>query len=211
MIVEVMSELVSSIAPEFPVLRQRIRELAGESIRQLEENARSEVASVFARETEGVFTMNDQFLESVNQKRLARFDEAVIVALSRTGRDSRNNAKEMATLLREWYQEKYCAGVTQRVRADAEDMGVMLSVYWDVASRRFVDSHVMALEGALVRPLPERIYVPLNAMVLRSGSDGATDSVEHLLREDEATMTKRKTLSERKLRLEKARELVDKF
>lgn len=210
MVVEVTTELIGAIAPEFPVLRGRIREIAGDAIGLLEENGRAEVASVFSRETEGVFTMNDQFLNEVNSKRLARFDDAVIVAIARAGRDSRNSAKEMATLLREWYQEKYCAGVTQRVRADAEDMGVMLSVYWDVASRRFVDSHVMALEGTMVRPLPERVYVPLNAMVLKSGAEG-TESVEQLLREDEATMTKRKTLTERKLRLKKARELVDKF
>lgn len=211
--VEVASELVSGIAPEFPVLRLKIRELAGESIRQLEENGRAEVATVINRELEGTMTMNDRFLDEVNAKRLARFDEAVIIALARSGRSGRgNDAKEMATAMREWYQAKYCAGINQRVRADAEDMGVMLSVYWDVASRRFIDSHVMALEGSMIRPLPERIYVPLNAMVLKSGSaEGSSESVEQLLREDEVTMTKRKTLSERKQRLEKARELVDKF
>lgn len=112
------------------------------------------------------------------------------------------------------YQEHYCAGVNERVRADAEDMAVMLSVYWDVSSRRFVDSHVMALESAMIRPLPERVYVPLNAMVLKSSGEstgGNQDTVEQLLRQDEATVTKRKTLKERQQRLEKARELVDKF
>lgn len=112
------------------------------------------------------------------------------------------------------YQEHYCAGVNERVRADAEDMVVMLSVYWDVASRRFVDSHVMALESAMIRPLPEQVYVPLNAMVLKSSGESTGEgheSVAQLLRQDEATMTKRKTLKERRQRLERARELVDKF
>jgi Dynamin central region/Dynamin GTPase effector domain len=216
MIVEVTSELLASLAPEFPALRLRMRDLVGEAIRQLEEDGRREVGSVFSRETEGVFTMNDQFLNEVNARRLARFDQAVIVALARAGRDSRSNSREkdVATLIRGWYQEHYCAGVTERTRADAEDMVVMLSVYWDVASRRFVDSHVMALDGSMIRMLPERAYVPLNAMVLESSgkATGADHlSVAQLLREDEATMTKRKTLIERKSRLEKARELVDKF
>jgi hypothetical protein len=112
------------------------------------------------------------------------------------------------------YQEHYCAGAAERVRADAEDMAVMLSVYWDLASRRFVDSHVMALEGSMIRPLPERVYVPLNEMVLRSSAKPTRDgheTVAQLLREDEATVAKRVTLTGRAQRLERARELVDKF
>lgn len=104
MIVEVTGELLASIAPEFPVLRTRVREISGEAIRKLEEGARKEVSAVFHRETEGVFTMNDQFLENVNARRIARFDQAVVVALARVGRDSRNTSKEkdVATLIRSW-------------------------------------------------------------------------------------------------------------
>jgi Dynamin central region/Dynamin GTPase effector domain len=226
MMVEVTTELLFSLAPEFPVLRSRVREIAGTAIRALEDTGRKDVDAVFSRETQAL-TMNDSFLAAVNQKRLERFDAAVLVALARASRDSRHTAsreKDVATLIRGWYQEHYCAGTDQRVRSDSEDMVVMLSVYWDVAAARFVDSHVMALEGSMIRPLPQSVHVPLNQMVLRAGSadaggpgdigesgDGRVESVAQLLREDEVVTTKRNTLRARLDRLNKARELVDKF
>lgn len=102
MLNEVTTDLFASIAPEFPALRFRIRELVTTAIGVLENRCRAEVQAVFARETEA-FTMNDQFLEAVNKKRLERFDAAVLVALARVGRDSRSSReKEVATLLRNW-------------------------------------------------------------------------------------------------------------
>jgi interferon-induced GTP-binding protein Mx len=121
MVVEVTSELATAIAPEFPNLRSRVRELAGDSVRQLEDDGRGEVASVFARETEGVFTMNEQFLTEVNAKRLARFDQAVIVALARAGRDSRSPSREkdVATLIRGWVRPQRRRPDTRRRPARA--------------------------------------------------------------------------------------------
>lgn len=112
------------------------------------------------------------------------------------------------------YREHYCAGNDERARADAEDMVVLLSVYWDVSSRRFIDSHVMAVEATMIRPLPQAVHEPLNAMVLRLGDSskqGGQESIRQLLQEDETIVEKRRNLRERLQRLRMASKLVDRY
>lgn len=101
---EVTSELFRTLAPEFSMLQNRVHEIVEGAIKELEIDTRKEIDNVFAREAEA-FTMNDQFLEAVNRKRLERFDQAALAALASAGRaDSRNQSreKEFATLMRKW-------------------------------------------------------------------------------------------------------------
>lgn len=93
-------------------------------------------------------------------------------------------------------------------------MVVMLSVYWDVASRRFIDSLVMSIEGSMIRPLANSVHVPLNGMVMRAGKaeeGGGGDSIAQLMREDTSTIAKRRELVARERRLKQARDLIDRF
>lgn len=208
---EVAHDLFSLVCPEFPGLRAKMHEIIGDAIAKLEEDARGEIEAVFKREIGQPFTLNEQFLASVNSRRLERFDAAVVVALSRAGHDNRGNArdKDVAKLLRAWYESYYCSGSAQRVRAEAEDMTTMLACYWDVAADRFVDNHVMALDTAVIRPLSKSIHVPMNELVLNVGK--SQDALENLLREDPALVRRRRDLIAQRERLEKALQLVDSF
>lgn len=208
---EVACDLFTSLAPEFPGLRSKMHEIIIDVLKRLETDTRSEVNSVFEREVGQPFTMNDQFLSAVNEKRLERFDAAVLVALSRAGRDNRGQVREknVSDMLRAWYQSYYCSGSSQRVRAEAEDMATMLGCYWDVSAKRFVDNHVMVVDTAMIRPLAQEVHVPMNELVLKVGSSDKV--VEDLLQEDASTVSRRKALRAQKERLRQAQDLLERF
>lgn len=208
---EVANDLLQSLAPEFPGLRNRLHDIIADVARGLEMTARDEIESVFEREIGQPFTMNDQFLSAVNAKRMERFDEAVKLALSRVSRDGRGNIREnnVSDMLRAWYESYYCSGSSQRLRAEAEDMSTMLGCYWDVSAKRFIDNHVMALDTTVIRPLAQEIHIPVNDLALKVGN--SAHALESLLQEDEATLSRRKALVARKERLIRAQELIDRF
>ncbi|CAN8062934.1 unnamed protein product [Agarophyton chilense] len=208
---EVAVDLLSTLAPEFPGLRNRMQEIVSEVLHSLEKSARKELTSVFDREVGQPFTMNEQFLTAVNTKRLERFDAAVVVALSRAGRDPRGNIREknVSDMLRAWYQSYYCSSSAERVRADAEDMSTMLGCYWDVSAKRFIDNNVMVIDTTIIRPLAQEIHVPLNELVLKVGT--SQQALENLLQEDPVVTSRRKTLRAKQERLRKAQELLDRF
>lgn len=207
----VANELMGLLAPEFPGLRNRMHGIIADVLKDLENNARKEIESAFEREISQPFTMNDQFLSAVNAKRLERFDQAVNLALSRAGRDGRGNVREksVSELLRAWFQNYYCSGSSNRVRAEAEDMATMLGCYWDVCFKRFVDNHVMAMDTSLVRPLAQTVHVPMNELVLQVGT--SQQGLENLLQEDPSTVQRRRDLIAQTERLSKALELIDRF
>lgn len=208
---EVANEILRTIAPEFPGLRNRMQDIITEVLKRLEDETRTEIEAVFEREVGQPFTMNDQFLNKVNAKRLERFDAAVVVALSRAGRDNRGGVKEkhVADMLRAWYQSYYCSGSSQRARAEAEDMATMLGCYWDVSAKRFVDNHAMVVDQHMIRPLAHQVNVPLNEMVLKVGT--SQPALDALLQEDSSTVARRKALVAQRERLSKAQELIDRF
>lgn len=208
---DVANDILAALAPEFPGLRQKMHDIIADVLRRLESSTRKEIDALFEREVGQPFTMNDQFLSAVNAKRLERFDAAVVLALSRAGRDNRGNVREkdVATLLRAWYESYYCSGSSQRLRAEAEDMATMLGCYWDVSARRFVDNHVMAVDTSMIRPLAQEVHVPMNELVLKVG--GSKDAIDSLLREDAETVRKRLLLIKQKERLTQAQELIDRF
>ncbi len=208
---EVTHDMFTLVSPEFPGLRSKMHDVIAEAIKGLEANARSEIDAVFKREIGQPFTLNEQFLSSVNAKRLERFDAAVVVALSRAGHDNRGNPrdKDVAKLLRAWYESYYCSGSAQRVRAEAEDMTTMLGCYWDVAADRFVDNHVMAIDSSIIRPLAQAIHVPMNELVLKVGN--SEEALVALLREDPELVRKRKELIALRDRLSQAGDLLDRF
>lgn len=208
---EVAVELLTSLAPEFPGLRSKMQDIVTDVLHNLEKNARKEIVSVFDREVGQPFTMNEQFLAAVNAKRMERFDAAVVVALSRAGRDNRGNVREknVSDMLRAWYQSYYCSSSAERVRADAEDMSTMLGCYWDVSAKRFIDNNVMVVDTTILRPLAQEIHVPLNALVLKVGT--SQQALVDLLQEDPTVTARRKTLRAKKERLAKAQELLDRF
>lgn len=208
---EVANDILSLLAPEFPGLRHKMHEIISEVLQRLEREAREEIKALFDREVGQPFTMNDQFLAAVNEKRLDRFDQAVQIALSRTGRDMRGNIREKAVtdMLRAWYQSYYCSGSKNRLRAEAEDMATMLGCYWDVSSKRFVDNQVMVVDTNIIRPLAQEVHVTMNELVVKVGT--SQQMLERLLREDVETVQRRRALSGQRERLTKALELIDQF
>ena len=208
---KISQDLFQSICPDFPGLRQRMNLIIASSVQNLEKSAQIEVQGVFDREIGQPLTLNDQFLASVNKKRLERFDAAVVVALSRAGADNRGRPrdKDVSKLLRAWYESYHCSGTAQRVHAEAEDMSTMLGCYWDVAADRFVDNIVMALENSFIKPLAQTVHVPMNDVVLKVGK--SSEELNSLLREDPKLVTRRKNLIESKDRLKKALELIENF
>ncbi len=204
-------DLFSSICPDFPGLRQRMNLVISNSVQDLEKQARKEVQGVFDREIGQPFTLNEQFLASVNRKRLERFDAAVVVAMQRSRTDNRGkpNDKDVAKLLRAWYESYHCSGTPRRVEAEAEDLSTMLGCYWNVAADRFVDNLVMALENSFIKPLAQSIHVPMNDIVLRVGK--SSEELNSLLREDPQLVKRRHDLIKSKDRLKKALELIENF
>lgn len=207
----VSHDLFTVACPEFPGLRSRMHDVISNTVQTLKQTAEDEVEGVFKREVGQPFTLNDQFLASVNARRLERFDGAVQFALSRAGKDGRGTPKDkdMAKLLRAWYENYHCSGSSARVNAEAEDMTTMLGCYWDVAADRFVDNHVMALENTFIKPLAGSIQVTMNKIVVEVGK--SSDALEVLLAEDQNLVRRRKELIASRDRLEKARNLIDKF
>eukprot|EP00177_Eucheuma_denticulatum_P001220 GFKZ01002199.1.p1 GENE.GFKZ01002199.1~~GFKZ01002199.1.p1 ORF type:complete len:531 (+),score=82.76 GFKZ01002199.1:810-2402(+) len=211
LVADVANDILGGLAPEFPGLRNKMHEIISEVLKNLEGEARKEIGAVFEREVGQPFTMNEQFLNAVNAKRLERFDKAVVLALARAGRDNRGNVREknVSDMLRAWYENYYCSGSSQRIRAEAEDMATMLGCYWDVSAKRFVDNHVMVVDTNIIRPLAHAVHVPMNELVLKVGT--SQHALEALLQEDPETVTRRKTLMAQKERLVKASELIDRF
>lgn len=208
---EVANDILVSLAPEFPGLRHKMHEIISDVLKKLEGEARNEIAAVFRREVGQPFTMNEQFLNAVNAKRLERFDKAVVLALARAGRDQRGNVREknVSDMLRAWYESYYCSGSSARLRAEAEDMATMLGCYWDVSAKRFVDNHVMVIDTNMIRPLAQAVHVPMNELVLKVGT--SKSALESLLQEDPQTVTRRRALIAQRERLTKAAELIDRF
>lgn len=207
----VANDILSLLAPEFPGLRHKMQDIISEVLQRLEKEAREEIRALFDREVGQPFTMNEQFLAAVNEKRLERFDQAVRLAMSRAGRDMRGNMREKAVtdMLRAWYQSYYCSGSKNRLRAEAEDLATMLGCYWDVSAKRFVDNHVMVVDTNIIRPLAHAVHVPMNKLVVKVGT--SQEALEKLLREDMTTVRRRKELSGQRRRLAKALELIDRF
>lgn len=207
----VANDILGLLAPEFPGLRHKMQEIISEVLKELEGEARDEIRALFEREVGQPFTMNEQFLTAVNEKRLERFDQAVHLAMSRAGRDNRGNVREKAVtdMLRAWYESYYCSGSKNRLRAEAEDLATMLGCYWDVSAKRFVDNHVMVVDTNIIRPLAQSVHGPMNEMVVRTGT--SEELLEKLLKEDVESVRRRRVLVGQKGRLSKAQELVDRF
>lgn len=208
---EVANQLLAALVPEFPGLRNRIRDVIADVLKLLENEACIEIEKVFQREVGQPFTMNDQFLTAVNAKRLERFDKAVALALARAGRDARGNVKEnnVSDMLRAWYESYYCSSSSQRLRAEAEDMSTMLGCYWDVSAKRFVDTHVMVIDTSVIRPLAQAVHAPISEIVVKAGT--SEEALADLLQEDPNMLQRRKVLRAQKDRLTKALELIDRF
>lgn len=211
LVADVANDILASLAPEFPGLRHKMHEIISNVLKNLEGEARAEITAVFRREVGQPFTMNEQFLNAVNAKRLERFDKAVVLALARAGRDQRGNVREknVSDMLRAWYESYYCSGSSARIRAEAEDMATMLGCYWDVSAKRFVDNHVMVIDTNIVRPLAQAVHVPMNELVLKVGT--SQQALDKLLQEDLQTVTRRRALIAQRERLTRAAELIDRF
>lgn len=208
---EVANEILGQLAPEFPGLCYKFHEIIADALNILEREARDEISAVFQREIGQPFTMNDQFLDAVNEKRLERFDQAVSLALARAGRDNRGNMREktVSEMLRAWYKSYYCSGSEHRLRAEAEDMATMLGCYWDLSAKRFVDNLVMVMDTNMVRPLAQAVHIPMNELVLKVGT--SQQALENLLKEDPETVSRRLAVTAQKNRLTRALELIDRF
>lgn len=211
LVTEVANDLLASLIPEFPGLRDRMRDIIADVLKGLEGEARDEIESVFEREVGQPFTMNEQFLSAVNAKRLERFDKAVALALARAGRDNRGNVREktVSDMLRAWYESYYCSGSSQRLRAEAEDMSTMLGCYWDVSAKRFIDTHVMVMDTSIIRPLAQAVHSPMSELVVKAGT--SEKALADLLQEDPKMLERRRVLHAQKVRLTKAQELIDRF
>lgn len=208
---DITHDLFTLVSPEFPGLRLRMHDVIASAVAGLERDARAEVDGVFSREIGQPFTLNEAFLASVNARRLERFDAAVRVAMTRTEAKARGVArdKDVATLLRAWYESYYCSSSAHRTKAEAEDLSTMLSCYWEVAADRFVDNLVMTLDTSIIRPLAQAIHVPMNEVVLGVGN--SEEALAALLREDPDLVRKRKELRAMRDRLTQARSLIDRF
>lgn len=211
LVAEVANDMLITLAPEFPGLRNKGHAIVSDVLKTLDAEARTEVTSVFQREVGQPFTMNEQFLSAVNAKRMARFDNAVQLALARAGGDNRNNTREknVSDMLRAWYRSYYCSNSAQRDRAEAEDMATMLGCYWDVSAKRFVDNHVMVIDTNIIRPLAQAVHVPMSELVMKVGN--SEDALNTLLEEDPETVERRRSLTAQRIRLTKAAELIDRF
>ncbi|CAM9238790.1 unnamed protein product, partial [Heterosigma akashiwo] len=199
--------LAEALVPQFPNLCHALTRLAEEAIGELQQDVLEEVDHLFAKESEP-FTTNESMLDLINKLRFQKFDSALAEAFGRLGQGDRT-AEQMAAAVLTGMGRFYLDAHGVAANGNPAEMAILLQAYWNIATRRVIDNVCMTLEATFVARL--LALLENRTFLLGSGPGGEAEAggVAQLFVEDEALARRRRALADKRERLERALDFVN--
>lgn len=201
---EVCEEIVEVTVPQYRTMASGMKQIMHTIIDERAEDVRSTVIEQWVGVESAAFTLQVEFFEMYNKKKVERFAQAydkMAPDLSAIFQEGNGTELARARML-QWYEQTHSVGNVTNEHHEAEDMQMLLESYWKTACDRAVDSICMKVDQHLIQKLADKTLEVLINLSLDEGKIGAFFAQDPRVRE------KRVKLQARLDRLKKAQALI---
>ena len=203
---DVCDKAIESTVPQYRSLSAGMKQIVQTEVDTRAYFVRTTIIEQWLSVESDAFTLQKEFFELYNKKKVERFQEAfdeMQPTLAKDWGDESTTEHEQARQkMTEWYKSTHSVGDRSNERHEAEDMKMLLESYWKTAVDRAIDSMCMKVDQHMIRGLDEKI--------LKSFIKLSTDATKcaAFFSQDPRTKEKRLSLEARLDRLKKAQDLI---
>jgi hypothetical protein len=208
--VQVANELADKLTLQYPFLNQVILSTVSSILAKYHEDMQSRIEEMFTRSTEG--TANDlELIESINQIRFARFEQALIEVLTvakevEPGKSTKEDMKShVQDMLGHAYMELHA--IKDGPTLQAEEARAVLTAYWKICEKKVNEDITSGIEVVLLQQCSEKIEKELLSDVQLWLAD--TVKLESIFAEDVKITEERKQARILKAKIEQALQSLD--
>ena len=149
---DVTGALAQSLLPQYPNMCRELQSIAAQILNQAADECKIKLNDIIIREKDP-FTLNDFLQQWINKLRYDRFSIAVdasFTSATKSANEWDDLKTEIFESLRAWYSNTHSISPL----ANAQEMASILEAYWNISSKRFVDSCCMLTDKQLLDLLP---------------------------------------------------------
>ena len=202
----VCDAVIETAVPQYPSLAAGMKQIVQNEVEKRSTFVRKTILEQWLSVESDAFTLQVEFFELYNQKKVERFQQAFdqmspdLMQMFYQGNDeATDQARQKMT---EWYKQTHSVGDRTNEHHEAEDMKMLLESYWKTAVDRAIDSMCMKVDQHVIRGLDEEI---LSSLINLSFDN---DRCTSFFAQDPRIREKRVQLEARFERLEKAQALI---
>lgn len=211
MIVEnVCDAVIETAVPQYRSLAAGMKQIVQNEVEKRSTFVRKTILEQWLSVESDAFTLQVEFFELYNQKKVERFQQAFDQMSAgpnpmfdqmfyQGGDEATDQARQKMT---EWYKQTHSVGDRTNEHHEAEDMKMLLESYWKTAVDRAIDSMCMKVDQHVIRGLDDEILG--NLINLSFDNDKCTS----FFAQDPRIREKRVQLEARLERLERAQALI---
>jgi interferon-induced GTP-binding protein Mx1 len=203
---EVCEEIVELIIPQYRTMASGMKQITQTIIDERTEHVRSTVIEQWVGVESAAFTLQVEFFELYNKKKVERFaqayDKMAPDLMAQLQGNTSTGQEQARKRMIQWYEQTHSVGDATNEHHEAEDMQMLLESYWKTACDRAVDSICMKIDQHLIQKLSGKALEVLITLSLDEGKIAAFFAQDPRVRE------KRVKLQARLDRLKKAQALI---
>jgi interferon-induced GTP-binding protein Mx1 len=151
----VAGALADSLLSQYPNLCRELRTISSKILTDSIEDCKKKLNDLLVREKDP-FTLNDFLQQWINKLRYDRFSDAVDISFEHTKASPiewDDLKTEIFDKMKSWYKSTHSVSPM----ANAREMASILEAYWNLSSKRFVDSCCMMTDKQLLDKLASDI------------------------------------------------------
>ena len=202
----VCDAVIETAVPQYRSLAAGMKQIVQNEVEKRSTFVRKTILEQWLSVESDAFTLQVEFFELYNQKKVERFQQAFdqmspdLMQMFYQGSDeATDQARQKMT---EWYKQTHSVGDRTNEHHEAEDMKMLLESYWKTAVDRAIDSMCMKVDQHVIRGLDDEILG--NLINLSFDNDKCTS----FFAQDPRIREKRVQLEARLERLERAQALI---
>lgn len=198
--------VIETAVPQYRSLAAGMKQIVQNEVEKRSTFVRKTILEQWLSVESDAFTLQVEFFELYNQKKVERFQQAfdqmspdLMQMFYQGGDEATDQARQKMT---EWYKQTHSVGDRTNEHHEAEDMKMLLESYWKTAVDRAIDSMCMKVDQHVIRGLDDEILG--NLINLSFDNDECTS----FFAQDPRIREKRVQLEARLERLERAQALI---
>ena len=206
----VCDAVIETAVPQYRSLAAGMKQIVQNEVEKRSTFVRKTILEQWLSVESDAFTLQVEFFELYNQKKVERFQQAFDQMSAgpnpmfdqmfyQGGDEATDQARQKMT---EWYKQTHSVGDRTNEHHEAEDMKMLLESYWKTAVDRAIDSMCMKVDQHVIRGLDDEILG--NLINLSFDNDKCTS----FFAQDPRIREKRVQLEARLERLERAQALI---
>lgn len=202
----VCDAVIETAVPQYRSLAAGMKQIVQNEVEKRSTFVRKTILEQWLSVESDAFTLQVEFFELYNQKKVERFQQAfdqmspdLMQMFYQGGDEATDQARQKMT---EWYKQTHSVGDRTNEHHEAEDMKMLLESYWKTAVDRAIDSMCMKVDQHVICGLDDEILG--NLINLSFDNDKCTS----FFAQDPRIREKRVQLEARLERLERAQALI---